>query len=58
MQKRVCQQSSTISRLVTDDFLIPYAAKHDKLEYEASQKLGKYKHIMRKQDFEVGSIIL
>jgi hypothetical protein len=48
--KKVCQQSSAISGLVIDDFLIPYAAKHDKLEYEASQKLGKYKHIMRKQD--------
>lgn len=31
--ERVCQQSSAISRLVIDDFLIPYAAKHDKLEY-------------------------
>jgi len=45
--ERVCRESSAISGLVIDDFLINYAASHDKLEHEARVKLGKYKHITR-----------
>ncbi|HEY5392990.1 MAG TPA: hypothetical protein VIJ57_12780 [Hanamia sp.] len=48
--KKICQQDSAIVQSVVDDFLIHYAAKQDKLEHEASQKLAKYKHITGKQD--------
>ncbi len=43
----VCKKNSGICGLVIDNFLINYAANHDKLEHEARVKLRNYKRITR-----------
>lgn len=48
--KNICRQNSVISTRLLDEFLLHYAAKHDKLTAELSNQLTKYRHIFHKED--------
>ncbi|MFT3949942.1 MAG: hypothetical protein QM763_23455 [Agriterribacter sp.] len=46
----ICLQTNRLSGTAIDDFLIYYAARHDKIDQEAAKQLEKYRHITRQQD--------
>lgn len=48
--KAACQSNSKFTSRILDEFLVYYAADKDKLDKEADQRLGTYRHITRSID--------
>jgi hypothetical protein len=48
--KKKCEEASSISRAVIDDFLLHYAAAKDNLAREFDTKIVSYRHITQKAD--------
>lgn len=46
--RTICHMNREVSAQVIDEYLIYYAAKHDKLDQEMDQKTKPYRHILRK----------
>ena len=48
--RKLCERNSRISKLIVDDFLIGYAARHKGLEKKMNQHFSRYRHVSSKFD--------
>lgn len=48
--RNLCSYTSQLTNQLIDNFLIYYAARQDKIDKEAEQKIKPYRHITRDQD--------